>query len=136
MDHSQHGSFNNPMTISGLLDDPRQLNQLSSNPLFNIGMGLLAHRQDKSVNPFTTISQSLRTSGQEGRTQDKEDRDEELRRMLAEFFANQQGGGQDPSRLNSLLQQGGQQPGIGMPGQAEPGRADYYRQGWADILGQ
>lgn len=83
------GTFNNPFTISGILDDPSQLQNLNQNPLFNMGMGLLAHRYDADVNPFQAMVGGLQTSQKFQTEADERARLEEQQKMLTDFFEEQ-----------------------------------------------
>lgn len=123
------GSFNNPLTMGGILDNPQQLQQLAGNPLFNMGMGLLAHRQDASINPFTQTIQALQQSGQQQRTLEDRKRDEELREKLIEYFKGMQTPqpGQPPGRVEGIL-------GQGQYGQPTDPMQNIYRMGWESAL--
>jgi hypothetical protein len=143
---SPQGTFNDPYSISGLFNDPAQANSLAANPMFNMGMGVLSSAYDPNVNPFGAAMGGLNKATAEGRSQDEESRDEDLRKALAEFFARQGGGGggmpgqdraaqfgQIPGQNGPPGREYGAASGQQMPGQSEPGR-DYYSYGWGDIL--
>lgn len=126
------GTITDPYSISGIFTDPAQQNALAANPMFNMGMGVLSSAYDPNVNPFAAAMGGLGKAGEQGRIQAEESRDDQLRKALAEFFAQQGGGApQDPR----AAQFGGGMPGgaPSAPGMSEPGR-DYYSYGWGDIL--
>lgn len=127
------GTITDPYSIGGIFTDPAQANSLAANPMFNMGMSVLQSAYNPNVNPFAAAMGGLQDAGQQGRIQAEESRDDQLRKALADFFA-QQGGGmpQDPRAAQFGGMPGGA-PGAAMPGQAEPGR-DYYAYGWGDIL--
>lgn len=80
------GSWNDPMTISGILEDPQQLNQLYANPLFNMGLGLLSSGYDSSINPYAAMLGGMAASRRaeyedEAVTRDRAERDAELERQ-------------------------------------------------------
>jgi hypothetical protein len=101
--------------------------------MFNMGMGVLQSAYDPNVNPFGAAMGGLNKAGEQGRVQDEQSRDEQLRQALAEFFARQ--GGVPQGTPDPRAQQFGGMPGGAptAPGQSEPGR-DYYSYGWGDIL--
>lgn len=79
------------------------LGELGANPLFGIGMGLLRHRRDATVDPYQAMQEGLLSAAQERRTMEEQTRDKEAREAL----------------MNFLQQTGGQMPGM-MPGQMPP----------------
>ena len=123
----------NPFAEGGLFRDPQQMQALAGNPMFNMGMGLLAAGQDASINPFSAAMGGLTQAGTQQRLMDKEARDQSLREALAAYFAQQQQPGQPmPTSRVDLM-------GLGanVPGQAGPGQnpmADFYRTGWQQAL--
>lgn len=138
---SPMGTFNNPFTIGGILDDPSQLTQLNQNPLFNMGMGLLAHRADASVNPFGAALQGMQTAQQYQTVADKEKRMEEQREMLEDFFKSQrermqsQTGGMRQSAVEQMLSPGVQR-GL-MANAIDPQNLELYnRLALREIMGQ
>jgi hypothetical protein len=84
------GTWNDPLTISGLLDDPTQLNHLGQNPLFNMGMGLLASSYDPSVNPYTVALQGLHTARATEADDDRLQRAADQRAAIAQYFTELQ----------------------------------------------
>lgn len=73
----------------GLLSDMSGLTSLTQNPLFNVGMGLLAHRADASINPFQAAMQGLQQAQAYQTEAEDRERLEEQRQMLSDFFEEQ-----------------------------------------------
>lgn len=80
-------------SMKGLLTDPNQMTGLLSNPMFNVGMGLLSARQDGSINPFQAAVGGLASAQQNKQEQEDRKRIEQLRKELAELIRQQSGGG-------------------------------------------
>ena len=62
---------------------------LLESPAFNIGMGLLQHRADKSKTIAQAILGGMTTAQKQALGADKREREENLRQQLDEFFKNQ-----------------------------------------------
>lgn len=90
------GTWEDPYTVGGIFNDPQQTQSLAGNPMFNMGMGLLASSQDRDINPFSAIMSGLNQAGEQGRIQTDRERDEELRKQLVEYFKQMQLGGMVP----------------------------------------
>ena len=139
--------------MAGLLGNQSALTDATMNPLFNVGMGLLAHRYDRRINPFQAALGGLQTAKKYQTAGAKEKRMEELRKEMLEFLRKQGAPNaeeqakmamnmfsatpQDRDRLRTFM---GYDPLAGygetatQPGMAEPGRS-YYLGGWEDVLG-
>ena len=76
------------------------LGELGANPLFGIGMGLLRHRRDATVDPYQAMQEGLLAAAQERRTMEEQKRDEQAREALMQFM--QQTGGQMPPGMGQL----------------------------------
>ena len=63
---------------------------LLANPLFNVGMGLLASGYDQNVNPYQAAVGGLISAQQQQTDALARQRDEEMRQQLADFFAQQE----------------------------------------------
>ena len=127
----------------GLLGGGGDLNQqllsLGSNPMFNMGMGLLQSHYDPRVNPFGAMMGGLQSAQESAQEAEDRKRAQELREALEEYFRRQQNvmGSTPIQRDQARMFQGlppiaeyGTTPTL--PGQAEPGR-DYY-DAWAMAL--
>ena len=87
--------------FKGLLSDPEQMQALQSNPMFNVGMGLLSSRYNSNINPFQAALGGLSSAGKNKTAMEDRKRLEELRKQLAALIAAQQGGGQ--SRVPPMM---------------------------------
>jgi hypothetical protein len=142
------GSWNNPFTLSGILEDPSQLNQLNQNPMWQFGMGLLASTYDANVNPFTAMQQGL--SASQGFQNEAEQREtlEAQRKMLEDFFKAQT---DELNRQRTLSgTRTGEQPrtafetavspsvrrGLGSAALTGQNEDLYRRMAWREILGK
>lgn len=135
------GTLDNPFTMKGILDDPTQLQQLTASPMFNMGMGLLSHRYDESINPFEATLGGLQQS--QAYQEAAEDRGtlEEQRNLLTDFYERQrkaleeqQNGGRQ-SAVEQMLSPSVQE-GL-MANTLDPQNLDLYkRMAWSEILGR
>lgn len=129
--------------FKGLFQDPRAMQDLTANPMWNMGMGLLAHRYDDSINPFSQgILGGLQTSQAYQTEADKRKDLDEQQEMLQNFFdaqrkaLEQQGqpGGSRVSQLEAMTSPSVQQ-GL-MAGAIDPQNLDLYRRlAFQEILG-
>ncbi len=113
------GTFSDPFTLKGIFEDPSQLNQLTQNPMFNIGMGLLQHRADASVNPFAAALGGLQSASEASIEAKERERLEQQRKALQEWLQSQ--GIQMPGQAN-VGAQFGQAPGTTSQPFQTPGR--------------
>ena len=76
------------------------LGELGANPLWGIGMGLLRHRRDATVDPYQAMQEGLLAAAEERRTQEQRAMDEESRQKFMQYL--EQTGQQIPA---SMMQQ-------------------------------
>ena len=105
----------NPFAEGGLFQDPQQMQALGGNPMFNMGMQLLASGYDARINPFQAALTGLQEAGKEGRSKEDRARDDELRAQLVEYFKQLYG---DPEASQMPRAAGIAPPGV--PGQQGP----------------
>ncbi len=104
--------------VGGLLDpnSPRW-QELGTNPMFNIGMGILSADQDPRQNVFQGAMAGLTSAREAQAEQAERERIEELRRQLAELLRGQTAG-QVPGQPTAQLP--GRTPSYASPLQQMP----------------
>lgn len=120
------GTFGNPFQFTGeggIFQNPQQLNQLTQNPLFMMGMGLLGSRG----NPFQAATQGLLGSAKAQVEADERQRLEQQRKQLQEWLQSQGVPAQEAQRQAALqltpeAALGGDRPGQGA---MQPDSLDY-----------
>ncbi len=83
--------------VGGLLSDPQKQQALLANPMFNMGMGLLAQNaMPGGGNPAAGLLGGLTASKQQDVEEDERKRIEQARREIADYFRMMQNGGLQP----------------------------------------
>lgn len=135
----------------GLLADPEHWEQLAGNPMFNMGMRLMASGYDPTQNPFQGMLTGLQQAGKERRTATKEQQEAEALDLISKYLKSSE---DDRNRLQAFMGMSQQGTPMGMgntaidrmvspsvqrglaANQLDPQNEELYRRlAWQEILG-
>lgn len=107
--------------VGGILDPqaPTYLGNMTGNPMFQAGMGILSANQDPDQNVFQGAMRGLTAAKQQSMKDEDRKRNEQLREALAKLLGQQPGAQGMPGTIPGLPGAPGTPPG-GTPGIIPP----------------